>query len=182
MDAFYASIEERDRPELAGKPVIVDGAAEKRGVVSAANHVARRLGRYLPFCAHCNQRIPLIPERYCYGLRALAIAVLRSIIALFLDRNRYFGSLGEVSHNLEVVGSNPTPATKAPGIEHFGTHRLKPKAKAPRLGFSRFKARLRNILRLVAALLASALVPKQRHPWRGVTHVKGVRLSSEPSP
>lgn len=44
MDAFFASVEQRDHPEWRGKPVIVGAAPDRRGVVCAASYEARKFG------------------------------------------------------------------------------------------------------------------------------------------
>ncbi|MEE8321200.1 MAG: DNA polymerase IV, partial [Gammaproteobacteria bacterium] len=44
MDAFFAAVEQRDYPEYRGRPVIVGGAPDKRGVVAACSYEARKFG------------------------------------------------------------------------------------------------------------------------------------------
>src|SRR2546425_5836286 len=44
LDAYYASIEQRDHPELRGKPVVVGGSPQSRGVVATCSYEARAFG------------------------------------------------------------------------------------------------------------------------------------------
>ncbi len=59
MDAFFASIEIRDNPELEGKPVIIGGDPKSRGVVSTCSYEARRYGVHSAMsCSEAYRRCP----------------------------------------------------------------------------------------------------------------------------
>jgi DNA polymerase-4 len=106
MDAFYASVEERDRPELAGRPLIVGGTPQGRGVVAAANYAVRRFGVHsaMPTSTAlrlCPQAI-VIPPRLDYyaaisdGIREVLYRYTPLVEPLSLDEAF-----------LDVTGSEP---------------------------------------------------------------------------
>lgn len=83
MDAFFASIEQRDRPALKGKPVIVGGDPQSRGVVSTASYEARKFGVHSAMASAtakklCPQGIFLRPnfEKYAAASRRI-MSILR---------------------------------------------------------------------------------------------------------
>ena len=87
MDAFYASVEQRDKPELRGKPVVVGGDPRGRGVVSACSYEARKFGIHSAMsCARafrlCPHSVFLRPRFDAY--QAVS-AVIRGIFQEYTD-------------------------------------------------------------------------------------------------
>ncbi len=83
MDAFFASIEQRDHPELRGKPVIVGGAPGSRGVVSTCSYEARKYGVHsaMPIA----QAVRLCPDGIFLPVNSSAYAAAaKQIKAIFL--------------------------------------------------------------------------------------------------
>ncbi len=86
MDAFYASVEIKKRPELRGRPVVVGGG--QRGVVAAASYEARRYGVFSAMSMsqalrRCPNAVVLPPDRAAYSAAsAQVMAVLRDITPL----------------------------------------------------------------------------------------------------
>lgn len=135
MDAFYASVEQNDRPELRGKPVVVGGIGP-RGVVSAANYDARQFGVHSAMpTAQARRLCPaaefIAPRSSRYReVSSEVFAVFHSVTPLveglsldeaFLDVSAcltLFGSITEIGHKLKQEIRDVTGLTASVGMSH----------------------------------------------------------------
>lgn len=135
LDAFFAAVEQRDRPELRGLPVIVGGGGPSdRGVVSAASYEARRFGvrSAMPLrtaAALCPQGIflPVAGQRYAQASRQV-MAVLRrftprleqvSIDEAFMDvtgTEALFGSGADIARQVKQQIHEEVGLTASVGV------------------------------------------------------------------
>lgn len=118
MDAFYTSVEQRERPELKGKPVVVGGTPESRGVVASASYEARRYGvrsamssrRATQLCPHA---IFLRPNFTLYK------SVSRAIRNIFLDVTDLVEPLSLDEAYLDVTSNKLNEASATRVAEHI---------------------------------------------------------------
>jgi len=87
MDAFYASVEQRDVPEYRGKPIVVGGKPDSRGVVATASYEARQFG--IKSAMSCSKAYQLCPTAIFvyprFDAYAAASKAIREIFSRYTD-------------------------------------------------------------------------------------------------
>src|SRR2546421_7005712 len=104
LDAFYASIEQRDHPEYRGKPVIVGGSPDRRGVVATASYEARKFGVHSAMPSRTAQR--LCPQAIFLPARfEVYRAVSQQIMAIFRQQTALVEPLSLDEAYLDVTAA-----------------------------------------------------------------------------
>jgi len=104
MDAFYASVEQRDHPELRGRPVVVGGPPDSRAVVCTASYEARKYG--IRSALPCSQAHRLCPTAVFVAPRFDAYKeVSRQLHRIFHDYTDIIEPLSLDEAFLDVTGS-----------------------------------------------------------------------------
>ena len=135
MDAFYASVEQRDNPELRGRPLVVGGGTN-RGVVAAASYEARKFGirSAMPMAEairRCAQLVRVKPRMSHYKNASVQIfSIFREFTPLveglsldeaFLDVTasmKLFGSPAEMATSIKQRVKAETRLTASVGVAH----------------------------------------------------------------
>ena len=107
LDAFYAAVEELERPELRDRPLVVGGEPQGRGVVATANYAARRFGIHSAMsCAEAHRRCPhavfvhprhSVYREYSHDVWSTVREVLPTVERTGLDEG--YLNLGTISRN-----------------------------------------------------------------------------------
>jgi DNA polymerase-4 len=136
MDAFYAAVEQRDFPEYRGKPLIVGGDPDRRGVVATCSYEARRFGIHSAMAAaHARQLCPQVifvrPRFAVYRQVSRAIhAILRrytdvieplSLDEAYLDvtgATLFGGSATRIATDIKSVVREETGLTASAGVSY----------------------------------------------------------------
>lgn len=106
MDAFYASVEQRDFPEMRGKPVVVGGSPHSRGVVCAASYEARKFG--IRSAISCYQAYKLCPDAIFTPPRfEVYKSVSKEIRSIFLEYTELVEPLSLDEAYLDVTTNIP---------------------------------------------------------------------------
>ncbi len=132
MDAFFASVEQLDNPDLAGKAVVVGGSVEGRGVVSAASYEARKFG--------IHSAMPM----------SQAVRQCRNLIVLPVRMKRY----AELSQQIHGIFQTFTPQIEPISLDEAFldvTGSLRLFGSAERIGHD-IKRQIRDRLGLVASV------------------------------
>jgi DNA polymerase IV len=109
LDAFYASIEQRDHPEYRGKPVIVGGSPDRRGVVATASYEARKFGVHSAMPSRTAYRLCpdaiFLPARFevYQAVSQQIMTIFRQQIALVepLSLDEAYLDVTDTAHNLD---------------------------------------------------------------------------------
>ncbi len=110
MDAFYASVEQRDHPEWRGKPVVVGGSSSGRGVVAAASYEAREFGVFSAMPASkaarlCPNAIFVKPRMDCYAAISKQIREIMNRFSSLIEPISLDEAFVDVSGSTRLFGS-----------------------------------------------------------------------------
>ena len=163
MDAFYASVEQRDDPTLRGRPVAVGGRPESRGVVCAASYEARAFG--------VRSAIPM----------SRAVRLCPDLVVLPPDFRKY----GEVSQSVFAIFRSVTPLVEPLSLDEAYLD-VTENAWGLALGVEvarRVKERIREEVRLTASagVAPNKFLAKIASGWKkpdGLTVIAPERVES----
>ncbi len=118
MDAFYASVEQRDAPELKGRPVIVGGSPERRGVVCAASYEARQFGIRSAMPSRtaarlCPSGVFLPPRMDQYRAESVEIFRLVAATGVRVEQVSVDEAYLEATHVVPPIGGDPDERLEA---------------------------------------------------------------------